>query len=146
RGGLFELDLTGTEGRTRRLVLTDLDAWHWEDLALPAGVRLAPFRYTARSEGPITAVARFGPEGLEGRLAAGPSRGLADALLTTPGGRNLSVRLGPDGAFSAGSQDVLSAEQFLAGAVLSDRQQRRQELLRACLQRPAADNPDGHPT
>jgi hypothetical protein len=138
RGGLFELDLTGVEGQTRRFVLTDTDSWYRESLALPAGVRTAPFHYTAPTTGPLSAVGRFGPEGLEGRVAAGGFRDVTDALLGTPGGRNLEVRLGPDGTFRTGSADVLPAGHFLAGAVLSDRQQRREALYREFLKRPAA--------
>jgi hypothetical protein len=143
RGGLFELDMAGLEGRNRRLILTDTDAWHWENLALPAGVRLAPFRATLRTGEPVAAVARFGPDGLEGRVAAGPFRNLGDALLSTPGGRALAARLGPDGAFRAGPEDALPRGQFLAGAVLNDRQQRRQELYRELLRlRPALAPPE----
>ena len=134
RGGLFELDMAGLEGQTRRLVLTDLDAWHWEDLVLPAGVRLGSFRHTARLGEPITAVAHFGPEGIEGRLRAGPFSGsLSDAVLRVPRGRFLAVGLRPGGEFRAGSGDVLPAGQFLTGAVLSDRRQRRQQLYRTLL-------------
>jgi hypothetical protein len=133
QGGLVRLDMTGLEGQARRLIVTDLDAWHWENLALPAGVRSAPFQYTAPARVPLGAVARFGPDGLAGKLTAGPFRDLADAVLAPPGGRNLAVRLGPDGAFRVGSQDVLPAGQFLTGAVLTDRQQRRQRLYREFL-------------
>jgi hypothetical protein len=136
QGGVFELDLAGIEGQTRRRIQTDLDAWHWENLALPAGVRTASFRYTAPTREPIAAVAGFGPEGVEGKLKAGPFQDLADALLTTPHGRSMAVRLHPDGTFSAGSQDVLPPGQFLASSVLSDQQQRRQELYREFLKRP----------
>lgn len=146
RGGLFDLDMAGAEGHARRLVMTDMDSWHWEDLTLPAGVRLAPFAYTTPTGKPITAVGRFGPEGLEGKLTAGLLRGLGDALLTTAGGRNMSVRLQPNGAFSSGRRDVLPAGLFLAGAVLSDRQQRRQELYRQCLKPVAGDIADGRAT
>jgi hypothetical protein len=130
RGGFFDLDMAGLEGQTRRRIVTDLDAWHWENLSLPAGVRFAPFRATVRTDRPITAVARFGPVGLEGKLASGPVAGLDDAVLVPPGGRNLAVRLGPDGVFRAGGQDALPEGHFMATAVLSDRQQRRQELYR----------------
>jgi hypothetical protein len=133
QGGLFELDMAGLEGQTRRLVLTDMDSWHWENLAMPAGVRLAPFRYTAPTGTPLTAVARFGPDGVEGKLTPGPFQDPGDAFLHVPGGRKLAVRLRPDGSFAAGGQDVLVAGQFLAGSVLSDRQQRRQQLYRELL-------------
>jgi hypothetical protein len=129
--------MTGLEGQTRRLILTDVDAWHWENLALPAGVRFAPFGYTAPTGVPLRAVAHFGPEGIEGKITAGPFQDLADALLWTSSSHNLSVRLRPDGTFSAGSQDLLPPGQFLASALLLDRHQRRQELYRDFLKRPA---------
>jgi hypothetical protein len=137
QGGLFDLDLSGSEGQARRLVLTDRDAWHWENLNLTAGLRLGPFRYTAATGEPLEAVAHFGPDGLEGRLAAGPFQNVGDALLNMPGCRNLAVRFGPDGSFRAGRQDVLPPGEFLTGAVLTDRQQRRQEFYRAYLKKPA---------
>ena len=143
RGGLVELDPTEAEGPTRRLTMTDADAWHWDGLSLPAGVRFAAFQSTIPTEAPITAVAHFGPDGVEGKLDASPFQELSDALLTTPNGRNLAVRLGPDGAFRAGGEDVLPEGQFLAGAVLSDRQQRRQDLYRDYLRPPPLGRPDG---
>jgi hypothetical protein len=143
QGGLFQLDMTGLEGQKRRFILTDRDAWHWEHLALPAGVRLAPFRSPTPTGQPITAVARFGPGGLEGTLTAAPFRNLADAVLHTVEGRDLTVRLGPDGTFSAGSEEVLPAGEFLAGAVFTDRQQRRQALYREALKRPALQLGEG---
>jgi hypothetical protein len=142
QGGRFELDMKGFEGQTRRLMLTDVDSWHWDNLSLPAGVRFAPFRARISTGQPITAVARFGSDGLEGNLAAGLFQDLDDAILSTPNGRNLSVRLRPDGSFSAGSQDVLSPGQFLTGAVLSDRQRRRQEVYREFLKRQPAGRPE----
>jgi hypothetical protein len=143
RGGFFKLDMAGTEGQTRRLVLTDQGAWHWEDLALPAGLRFAPLACSVATGEPVAAVARFGPKGLKGRVAAGPFRDLADALLHPPSGRNLAVRLEPDGNFSMSSQDVLPGGQFLSGAVLTDRQQRRQELYREYLHRTGPPRPGG---
>jgi hypothetical protein len=135
-GGLFELDMAGLAGQTRRFVLTDMDAWHWENLALPAGVRFAPFRSTVPTGQPLQAVARFGPEGLEGHLASGVFRDVGDALLCPPEGRRLAVELRPDGSLRAGNKDILPEGQFLAGTVLSDRQQRRKELYREFLKRP----------
>lgn len=143
RGGQFDLDLTGIEGQARRHLQTDMDAWHWENLDLPAGLRFASFRYSAATGEPITAVARLGPDGLEGRLATGPFQEITDALLTMPAGRNLAIRIQPDGAFSAGRPDILPPGQFLADAVLGDQQQRRQELYREFLRRPRSERGDG---
>jgi hypothetical protein len=133
QGGLFELDATGLEGQIRRFVLQDVGVWGLENLSLPAGVRFAPFRFTAPTQEPVVAVARFGPQGVVGKLTAGPFRDLEDLILNTPGGRNLAVRLGPDGSFTAGAEDVLAEGEFIAGALLSDQQQRRQELYRTFL-------------
>jgi hypothetical protein len=135
-GGLFDLDMAGSEGQARRLILTDVGAWHWENLHLPAGVRLASFRGTVATGEPLAAVGHLGPEGIEGHLSAGPFEGCTDALISPPAGRNLAVRLRPDGDFHAGGQDVLAPGQFLAGTLLSDRQQRRQELYREVLKYP----------
>jgi hypothetical protein len=145
QGGRLELDMTGLEGQIRRFRTTDLDSWRWDNVSLPAGVHYASFLYTAPTAGPIEAVARFGPEGVEGRLTAAGLHGMADAILAAPGGRNLAVHLGPDGALTAGAADVLPAGQFLAGAVLSDRQQRRQQVYRDFLQRPATSRSEGGP-
>jgi hypothetical protein len=142
QGGLFELDTAGLEGQARRLVLTDLGSWHWENLPLPAGVRFGSFRTTVPTGSPVAAVARFGPEGIEGKLTAGPFRGLADALLSTPNGRNLSINLSPDGTFRADDKSLLPPGQFLAGGVLSDRQQRRQEIYREFLKRSPSMRPE----
>jgi hypothetical protein len=142
QGGLFSLDMAGIEGQTRRLLLTDSDAWHWENLELPAGERFAPFRCIAPTGEPVAAVARLGPEGLEGKLTAGPFQEIADAVLSTSGGRNLAIRWQPDGSFRAGNQDILPMGQFLAGAVLNDVQQGRQELYRTLLKRPKAGQPE----
>jgi hypothetical protein len=143
RGGLFELDPAGLEGQGRRLIQTDLNAWHWEGLALPAGVRFASFRATVPTGEPLRAVARFGPEGLEGELTAGPFRDPADLVLRTANGRNLVVRLGPEGTFRADRADALPEGQFLSGAVLSDRQQRRQALYREFFKTPTEGGPKG---
>jgi hypothetical protein len=143
QGGFFELDMAGTEGQTRRLMVTDVDAWHWDNLSLPAGVRFAPFRTRVSTGQPIAAVARFGSEGVEGTLTAGLFQDLGDAILDTPNGRRLSVHLHSSGTFTAGSQDVLPMGEFLAGAVLSDRQRRRQEIYREFLKRQPIGRPAG---
>ncbi len=133
RGGSVELDSTGLDGQTRQRVQTDFDAWHWENLAFPAGVRAGPFRSTNRTGAGATG--RFGPNGLDGKLALGTLKNPADAVLFTRAGAALTVRLEPDGAFRATSNDVLPADQYLSGSVLTDRQQRRQDVYRKLLAR-----------
>jgi hypothetical protein len=152
RGGEVDLDTAGVENQTRRRIQTDIGVWHWEDFALPAGLRVGPFRATVPT-GEVAATARFGPDGVSGRLDRGsfthPSVPLddapfshpADAVIRTPAGEPVGVRLAEDGAFTAG--EVLPPGQYLTGGVLSDLQQRRQEVYRKLLARPVARRLDG---
>ena len=133
RGGLFRPDMTGLGGTTRRMVRTDLDAWHWENLTLPAGVRTAAFTYGTKIDHPIEARAAFGPDGLTGTLASGPFEEPADAVVATPWRGNVAVRLNGQGAFSAGAGDVLAPAEFVAGSLLSDEQRRRQSIYHKLL-------------
>src|SRR5262249_53360940 len=126
QGGILELDMSGLEGQTRRMVTTDIDAWHWENLTLPAGVRLGGYSSAAPTSDPISCVARFSRSGLEGRLSAGRFHGLADIVIQAPSRRAFSVRLSSDGTFAAGENNLLAPNQFVAGAVLTDDQQKRQ--------------------
>jgi hypothetical protein len=130
RGATLDLDAGGLEGQTRLRVVTDLDRWHWEGLSLPAGIRTGPFRATIR--GNLSAVARFGPDGLTGRFDAGPFRAPADGLVVTPARSPLAVRF-RENAFTARGEDALPPDQYLTDAVLSDRQQQRQALYRQLL-------------
>lgn len=139
------LDLAGLEGKTRRFLMTDAGTWHWENLAVPAGVRLAPFRFTANLGEPIRAVATLGPDGIAGKIAAGPVQGLTDGVLCPPLGRNLALHLEPDRTFTARPDDVLASGQFLAGAVLSDEQQQRQQLYRRLVKQAEAASLRQHP-
>ncbi|HVS36579.1 MAG TPA: hypothetical protein VMS17_13525, partial [Gemmataceae bacterium] len=143
QGGFYELDAKATGGQTRRFIQTDLDAWHWDESLLSRDPRFGSFHAVVATDGPMTAVAHFGPNGLEGKLSAGPFHELADAVLTPPNGRGLAVHVAPDGAFHAGADDVLPLGQYLAGAVLSDRQQRRQVVYQKYLSPPKTGRFDG---
>jgi hypothetical protein len=141
-GGRLEPDAEGLEGQTRRRVQTDLDDWHWEGLAFPAGVRTGPFR-AAIPTGPVRVVAKFGPDGLTGRLRTGRFRDLSDPVLLTQANEAVAIRLAGDGSFSSTAADALPPGQYLAEAVLTDRQQRRQEVLRRVLTKPTARHLEG---
>jgi hypothetical protein len=136
QGGEFELDVAGLEGRVHRRVQTDLDRWHVENLELPAGIRLAPFRHTLRTREPIEATVRFGPQGAEGRVALGPFRQFEDVLLCTSGQHVVAVRLEADRSFRAGNEDELPAGQLIVGGLLSDRQRVHQRLYEKLLAEP----------
>jgi hypothetical protein len=133
KDGLLELDMGGLEGHTRRFVVTDVDQWHWENLSLPAGVRLGTFRSVSQMVKPISAVAHFGPEGLEGKASFGRFHGIGDVLIQSPSRRAFAVGLQSDGAFSISDRDLLPPGLFVAGTVLSDLQQRRQAIYRRWL-------------
>jgi hypothetical protein len=132
-GGMVELDTAGIQGQTRRRVVTDTDSWHWENLALPAGLRLGRFRATVQRGEPLAAVVQFGPAGLTGRVTGGSYRELADAIISTPTRHPIAVRFGSDGTFVARNDDLLPTGQYLPGAVLSDRQQQRAEVYHRIL-------------
>jgi hypothetical protein len=136
RGGAFDLDLSGLEGRVQRRVQTDLDRWHWDDLELPAGVRTAPFRQTVRTEIPVEAVVRFGPDGAEGRVTTGPFGRLEDVLLSAPGRHILAVAPAADGSFRVNSDAELHGGQLVVGTLLTDRQRARQALYEKLLAEP----------
>lgn len=131
-GGLLDLDLKGLEDQGRLRVQTDTSAWHLEQMSLPAGVQTGQFRYTAET-GPVTAVARFGPDGVVARVAAPGFGPLSDALIATPARQPIALRELAASEFTAGPADTLAPGQFLAGTVLTDRQQRRQAVYRQFL-------------
>jgi hypothetical protein len=148
RGGFFELDTLGLEGQTRRFMVTDRDAWRWDGVAVPTGVRRTDpggrSLYFSGSTGePITAMGRFGPDGLEGRLTAAPFRNVGDAVLSPRDGRDMAARLRSDGTFSVATHDSLPENEYITGGVLNDRQQRRQQFYRQALKRPPAGRPEG---
>jgi hypothetical protein len=132
RGGAFLPDMKGQGGTTRRMVRTDLDRWHWENLDLPPGLHLAPFEVTARLSEPVSARATFGPGGVSGTLALGPFREPADAIIALPSRRHVAVRLSETG-FTAGPSNQLAPGQFLAAEVLSEAQRHRQAVYRELL-------------
>lgn len=131
-GTILDLDLLGLEGQTRQKVWTDRDAWHDENLSLPAGVRLGSFRGT-RTTGTVVAKATFGPDGVRGQFLPGVFQNPSDAIVVTPNRDRSAVRMATDGNWETGGQDLLSGDRYVAGLVLSDRQQRRQDVLRKLL-------------
>jgi hypothetical protein len=133
RGGVLLPDMTGLGGKTRRMTWTDLDAWHWENLSLPSGIRMATFRTKAESHQTIEARGSFGPTGFTGTIQAGPFTEVSDAIIAMPSHRNLAVNIDPDGGFSAGPDDVLAPGHFINRALLTDRQRHRAEMHRQSL-------------
>ncbi len=131
-GGLIQLDATGLEGQSRQLIQTDSDERVWENMALPVGVRAGPIRGTVRV-GEMTAVARFGPNGLTGVFQSGEFGNPADSILLAPSGEKFASRLRTEGGFAIAPEDRLAAGEYLSDGVVTDRQQRRVEVYRKYL-------------
>lgn len=136
--GALDLDTTGMEGQTRRRIQTDVGGWYWEKLALPAGVRMGPFRLTTKP-GPLRATGRFTNLGLEGTVQSQNYANLADAMLLTPMREPMGVRFLPEQRFVIGPEEDLGPGQFLAGTVLTDQQQRRQAIYQKLLTPPVPE-------
>jgi hypothetical protein len=129
QGGYFNLDRKGLEGNNAVRLMTDHDAWRWENLATPAGVRLAPFRFPLATPRPIRATVRFTPTGMDGTVNAEPFQNLGDAVFCGPGERRTAARVGQE-KLEVKATEMLGANDFLASTTLTDRQQRRLQLAR----------------
>ena len=131
-GGWLMPDMTGQQGKTRRMVWADLDEWQWENLPEAAGLMNATLLQSSALAERLEAHATFGPDGLTGRLHASAAHEPTDAVLATRAGR-IGVQLHDDGTFTARSDAVFTEEQFLGAGLLSDEQHRRQRVLTALL-------------
>jgi hypothetical protein len=132
RGGVFEPEDAGLQGTTRRMVWTDLDQWHWENLRLPAGVRTATFCRSATLDNRLAVRGTFTSAGFQGRLS-GPIDLLDDALIAVGGQPPLAVQV-EGGRLLAGPEDLLADGQFVAHTLLSDEQRRRQLVYQEVLE------------
>ena len=130
-GGVLDFDFEGLEGQNRVRVQTDRESWHFEKLAVPAGVRQGQYRMTATT--PAHAVASFGPDGVRGKVVAPGFQNPTDAILIARNRESTAVRFSSDGGFHIGADDSLTPDQFLRDSVLTDRQQRRQSIYRKLL-------------
>lgn len=131
-GGLYLPDASGLEGQVRKLIQTDVDLRIWDNLSLPVGVRTGPYRSTIET-GPVTADARFESDGLSGRIAFSQFPNLTDAVLVANESVAYGVTLSSNGEFTIRPEDRLKPGQYVTGAVVSDRQKRRQDVLRRYL-------------
>lgn len=127
-GGWLTPDTTGLAGVTRRLLWSDLDQWHWDNIQQPAGLRVAEFETSSRFAAPFQVRATCGPDGILGRVSLPAEMHPEDAVVVTADGR-IGATLNPDGTFSAASAAVFSSQQFVAADVLSDEQRRRARVL-----------------
>ncbi len=146
RGGVFFPDMTAIDGLRRRIVWTDDGTWHWEDLELPAGVRVAPFQRPVPFDVTVDCQAQFGPGGLQGRLGPVPFAELQDIVIAMPHLPFIGVTIDADGTFTAQPQDVLAPGDFSSGALLSDFQRRRKTVYEQMFATPHAADEQATPT
>jgi hypothetical protein len=134
RGGRMTPDMTGLEQTSRRMVTTDLGAYHWENLLQTAGVRSTPFKQSEAVIDRLQAHATFDSRGLTGRYSGLVPPG-ADAIVATRNGR-VGVTLKSDGEFAGRGDDVFEKDQYLSAGLLSDEQRRRRRTLQELLDNP----------
>jgi hypothetical protein len=134
RGGRMLPDMTGLEQTSRRMVTTDLGAYHWENLHQTAGVRSAPFLQSEILVDRLQAHATFDSRGLSGRYSGSVPPG-TDAIVATGNGR-VGVTLASDGEFAGRGGDVFEKDQYLSAGLLTDEQDRRRRTLRGLLDNP----------
>jgi len=90
--------------------------------------------------------ARFGPEGLAGRLRVEgypPAADGGDPFVIVSPSPALGVRLESDGSFTAPAEGLLAADTFAAAGLLSEQSMWRQEVLRTVLAIPGGAVEDG---
>lgn len=137
QGGVVEPEETPGAGTTRRVVWTDLDQWHGENLRPATGLRTASFEWSSDLSERLEVRGTFAPEGFVARWTGQPLA-LTDAVIAVPGQPCLAVRA--DGArLRAGPGDVLDKKRYLAGRWLSDEQHRRQVVIEQMLQSESGD-------
>ena len=146
RGGIFFPDMTALTGRRRRLTWTDEGEWHWEELELPAGVRIAPFEVGPAYSKAIDCQARFGPNGLSGTLSPLPFDRLQDALVVLAQQPAMATSIAEGGAFRVGSADILPPGTYFADSLLSDKQRRRSSIFAELFRQPTSTGDRFAPT
>jgi hypothetical protein len=136
---ILDLDRRGLEGQIYRRSWSDWNRWSDENIALPAGVRTGTFQAT-RETGTLAARVRFGKEGLVGEFTRGPFHTPEDSLLLTTTREVAGLELSADGKILSKPTDTYAPGQYLASAVLTDRQQRRLEIYRKLLKSPLPEH------
>lgn len=118
-------------GTLTRLEWTDRDQWRFPRRALPPGaVHGFAGEGTQPVDAPTRAVVRLEEQRIAGEILSSPFGPLEDAVIATRRGQ-LATRFDSEGTRFAASPDALDRRQFVAGATLSERQNRRQEVYRA---------------
>ena len=126
-------DLSRLVTRRVRMVWTDFDRWHWQNVSLPSGANTrSTFEHVTPLSRPVSVTMTFDELGAVGRVMSGELGAMSNMLIATPCGA-LAVQGNADGSFTARSADALAAGQYISAGVLDDAQRRRQEVLRILL-------------
>jgi hypothetical protein len=133
--GYFLPDASDQDGTIQEMVWRDGDQWEWPNVRVPAGVQTGRFEQTVPLDSVCRAEVTFTPRGVEGRLIGGPWKQPEDPLIVAPRTRGMVARWGSEGSFQSGPGDLLGPDQFIGSGIMSDEQQRRQELLRSVFSR-----------
>ena len=128
RGGLLVPDMTGLEGSSKRLVMTDVDQYHWENVPQPAGLRSTPFKQFDSLTSRLQARMTFNATGVSGQYEGELPPG-TDPIVVTQFGR-MGLAMKGDGSLSGRVEDVFENDQFVAAGMLSDEQDRRRVTLK----------------
>ena len=132
--GIFIPRSIAGSGTTARMIWTDLENWHWENVNLESGIQLATFSHNAIVGSAVSATATFDQEGLVGNLQAGPLNGCADAVLVTKSGTALDAQLQADNSFVGRSADIFSPGQFATDAMISEKQRQQQAVIASLIE------------
>lgn len=119
----------GSEGSIRELLWTDYDKWTWNNLHLTGGMKMAALNKPVRLKTPMRALVSFDVEGVQGHVE-GAWAPVEDAQIHVSSRRGLALQMEGE-QFSAGENDLLAKDQYIAGNLLDDEQRRRQTLIRA---------------
>ena len=104
-GGLYWPQLQGLEGQDLRILFSDLQKWHWQNLELPAGLRKLPFTTNVTFDHEVFARAQFSEQGLTGAYDLAAFDKTEDSLLVMPSGRRISAELS-DGSIVVSGDDI----------------------------------------
>jgi hypothetical protein len=132
-GALMSPEAPPLAGSSGRVVWTDRDRWHLENVLLPAGVTIGRVSWNAAMDDRPFISATLTENGIEGKLESPSFQGGRDAIMVAPGAPHLAVMIDKKGAFSAGPDATLEPGQFVRSQLVDDRGNRRQQLYRELL-------------
>jgi hypothetical protein len=145
-GGLFLPDASSGTG-TWRMDWQDIGEWKLKDLKYPAGsIRFAPFTTTVQSTSNVSVRGTFNADGFIAEVKQGSLGSLEDRIVVTRSRITLPLAPSSDGKSVEGRNGTeLPPGEFLVGSLLSDEQQRRQNVLREVLAKKdrSMDYPNG---